>query len=394
MMAKLEEESNEKVIMEKVNYRVRWIKAQEARKRKEEEAIERERVSYAQVDWHNFVVVETVDYQPWEVGNFPPPTNPTEVGARVLMQRRIESNPPPPVKNKVDEKDATNDNTNVEDMEEGSSDEEGDMPQPIGKPLMAVDAAPAVQQPPLALPSSGNIEVRKYDPKAKKIVKPVDEQYLVSPITGEKVPASKVQEHMRIGLLDPRWVEERDKQITARATEEQVFAPGQSIENSLKHLAERRTDIFGVGEEAAQEAAIGKKMGEEERRQTEDKITWDGHSSSAEAAARAARANISLNDQIEQIHRNKGLIPDTAKESIGPQSTSSAPMPMAPPVTVVAHNVPQPVPQPPAPQVPVVPMMPVRPPPQIMQIPPQQPMYVPMPPQPAPMAPPPFSMIP
>ena len=34
----------------------------------------------------------------------------------------------------------------------------------------------------------------------------------------------------------------------------------------MKHLAERRTDIFGVGEEAAQEAAIGKKMGEEETR--------------------------------------------------------------------------------------------------------------------------------
>merc|ERR1711862_452448 len=90
--------------------------------------------------------------------------------------------------------------------------------------------------------------------------------------TGEKVPASKVQEHMRIGLLDPRWVEERDKQITARATEEQVFAPGQSIENSLKHLAERRTDIFGVGEDAAQEAGIGKrwarKIGDKPKRKS------------------------------------------------------------------------------------------------------------------------------
>jgi hypothetical protein len=28
-----------------------------------------------------------------------------------------------------------------------------------------------------------------------------------------------------------------------------VFAPGQAIESSLKQLAERRTDIFGVGEE-------------------------------------------------------------------------------------------------------------------------------------------------
>jgi hypothetical protein len=27
-----------------------------------------------------------------------------------------------------------------------------------------------------------------------------------------------------------------------------VFAPGQAIESSLKQLAERRTDIFGVGQ--------------------------------------------------------------------------------------------------------------------------------------------------
>merc|ERR1712106_951233 len=57
------------------------------------------------------------------------------------------------------------------------------------------------------------------------------------------------------------------------------------------------------------ETAIGQKMGEEEKLAGE-KVTWDGHSSSAEAAARAARANISLDDQIAQIHRQKGLIPD------------------------------------------------------------------------------------
>ena len=74
-----------------------------------------------------------------------------------------------------------------------------------------------------------------------------------------------------------------------------------------------------------------------------EKNVWDGHSSSAEAAGRAARANISLNDQIEQIHRNKGLIPDTVKENIGPQSTASGPPIMPPaPVNVVSHphNVP------------------------------------------------------
>lgn len=87
-----------------------------------------------------------------------------------------------------------------------------------------LDAAPAVMQPPPTLPAPGKVEIRKYDPKqAQAARKKTDtEEYLVSPITGEKIPASKVPEHMRIGLLDPRWVDERDKQITARATEQQV----------------------------------------------------------------------------------------------------------------------------------------------------------------------------
>ncbi len=50
-------------------------------------------VAYAQIDWHDFVVVETVDFQPNEPGNFPPPTTPEEVGARLLAQERFESNP-------------------------------------------------------------------------------------------------------------------------------------------------------------------------------------------------------------------------------------------------------------------------------------------------------------
>ena len=94
LMKKLNEEvKSEKQVRAAVKYRVAWIKHQEAKKKREEEAAERERISYAQVDWHNFVVVETVDYHPMEAGNFPPPTNPTEVGARVILQRRVETNP-------------------------------------------------------------------------------------------------------------------------------------------------------------------------------------------------------------------------------------------------------------------------------------------------------------
>lgn len=45
------------------------------------------------------------------------------------------------------------------------------------------------------------------------------------------------------------------------------------IGSSLKQLVERRTDIFGVGDE---EIVIGKKIGEEDIRKLE-KVIWDGY---------------------------------------------------------------------------------------------------------------------
>ena len=47
--------------------RVDWERHQALVKRREEEDAERERQEYAAIDWHDFSVVETIDYQPWEV---------------------------------------------------------------------------------------------------------------------------------------------------------------------------------------------------------------------------------------------------------------------------------------------------------------------------------------
>lgn len=48
-------------------------------------------MAYAQIDWHDFVVVETVDFQYGEIGHFPPPTTPDQVGVRTLMQERVDN---------------------------------------------------------------------------------------------------------------------------------------------------------------------------------------------------------------------------------------------------------------------------------------------------------------
>jgi len=70
------------VLADKVRYRVEWERHQRRIKERHEAELERERVAYAQVDWHDFVVVQTVDFQPHETASLPPPCQPKDVGAR------------------------------------------------------------------------------------------------------------------------------------------------------------------------------------------------------------------------------------------------------------------------------------------------------------------------
>ncbi|KAF4792756.1 Splicing factor 3A subunit 1 [Turdus rufiventris] len=395
LLLKLKKEAeNPKEVLDQVYYRVEWAKFQERERKKEEEEKEKERVAYAQIDWHDFVVVETVDFQPNEQGNFPPPTTPEELGARILIQERyekfgeseevemeVESDEEDEKQEKTEEPPAQLDqDTQVQDMDEGSDDE--DEGQKVPPP-------PETPMPPPLPPTPDQVIVRKdYDPKASKPLPPAPapDEYLVSPITGEKIPASKMQEHMRIGLLDPRWLEQRDRSIREKQSDDEVYAPGLDIESSLKQLAERRTDIFGV-----EETAIGKKIGEEEIQKPEEKVTWDGHSGSMARTQQAAQANITLQEQIEAIHKAKGLVPeDDSKEKIGPSKPNEIPQPPPPssasnppasaqPIT----SVPRPPTMPPpvrAAVVSAVPVMPRPPMTSVVRLPPGSVIATPMPP--------------
>uniref|UniRef100_UPI00358F1148 splicing factor 3A subunit 1-like n=1 Tax=Myxine glutinosa TaxID=7769 RepID=UPI00358F1148 len=354
LMQKLRKEAeNPKEIMDLVRYRVEWLKFQERERKKEEEEREKERVAFAQIDWHDFVVVETVDFQPHEQGHFPPPTTPDELGARILAQERYEKfgeseevemevesedemeeeedgdgendegSDKEKTKEPVGKKDGptpaarpaqppTDQDNQIQDMDEGSDEEEEEV-----AAVSRNDSLPA----PLP-PTPDQVVIRKdYDPKASRPVVPAPpvDKFFVSPITGERIPAGKIQEHMRIGLLDPHWIQERERSLREKQNEEEVFAQGRDIESSLKQLAERRTDIFGV-----EETAIGKKIGEEEIEKPEDKVTWDGHTGSMARTQQAAQASISLQEQIEAIHKAKGLVGDEeGKDKIGPSKPST-----------------------------------------------------------------------
>lgn len=368
-----EEGGGRQAILDQVQYRVDWIKYQEAQKRKEEEEIEKERVAYTQIDWHDFVVVETIDYESGESGNFPPPTTPEEVGKRVLLQDRIEDGDHMEVTSDDDDKVDTDkkDDQGVADMDEASSsssseeeasdddDESEDDEQAVVKAGDDESSDEEVEQTPAAIkpaqqqpPKHDKVIVKRdYDPKAVAVAGELSDEFLVSPITGEKIPAARVQEHMRIGLLDSRWVEQRDRQIHDKQHQTSAYAAGASIESSLKQFAERRTDIFGIGDE---ETSIGKKIGEEAK-EVDNKVVWDGHTGSIDNVTRAAKAHISIEDQINQIHAAKGLLPDEEKEKIGPKpdakpGKSKPPLPPAPPAPPPPPRQQAPPPPPPPPQ--------------------------------------------
>jgi len=114
-----------------------------------------------------------------------------------------------------------------EDSSSSSEDESEERPE-IKKPDRA--------HPSLEPISQDQVIIKKdYDPKharavVKEVTRPVGpEEYTISPITGERIPVSKLQEHMRIGLLDPRWKDQRDRQLMEKQNQESVYAPGKAI---------------------------------------------------------------------------------------------------------------------------------------------------------------------
>lgn len=96
-------------------------------------------------------------------------------------------------------------------------------------PLPPIPSEPG-PKPPLPPTAPGaNIQIRRgYDPKAPKAAAPQvqPDKFLISPITGERVPAENMAEHMKISLLDPRWREQRDRVLQEKKEQEQVFAEG------------------------------------------------------------------------------------------------------------------------------------------------------------------------
>ena len=237
-------------LFERVNNRYHWNMYQRRQRQGEEEKNERERVAYAQIDWHDFVVVETINFTEEETGFFPPPVTPQTLTARLIAQAKHEAkaNADPGEDTREVEMD---DDLLLSETAPASSRKE----QETVAPIQVIDTAPPVQE--------GDIIIRSdYDPKARPQLPPAGpgvDKFLTSPITGEIVPSQKATSHVKHLLVDAKWREAQSKLGHQQHQQVEVYAEGSQITQNLRGLAERRTDIFG-----SEETVIGRTIGEDQ----------------------------------------------------------------------------------------------------------------------------------
>ncbi|KAI3898122.1 hypothetical protein MKX03_021721 [Papaver bracteatum] len=298
-------------VLERCLHRLEWERSQEQARLKAEDEIEQERMQMAMIDWHDFVVVEAIDFVDDEDEDLPPPMTLEEVIRRSKITSMDEDVVPiEPGK----EADMEMDEEEVKLVEEGmraaSMDDNDDEKKRENK-----SAASEEPEAPMRI-------VKNWKRPEERIPAERDPtKFVVSPITGELIPISEMAEHMRISLIDPKYKEQKERMMAK--IRETTLAQDDEISRNIVGLARTRPDIFGTTEEEvsnAVKAEIEKKKEEQPKQ-----VIWDGHTGSIGRTANQAMSQ-SLEDQIE----NGNNLPGPAAPPPKPGVPSVRPLPPPP----------------------------------------------------------------
>lgn len=293
-------------VLEKAKERAEWTKYQEAQKQKAEEEAEAEKIAYAQIDWHDFVVVETVEFtEADELADLPPPISLSDLQHASLQQKAMMSLQSSQLR--IEEAMPTSDMY----MAPMSDPVVQPMPQPQQQPMYptAMDtSSDAVNtQPPAAEPAKpetpknappSQMKIRQdYVPRAAAAAASRrGQQMALCPNCHQQIPVNELEEHMRIELLDPRWKEQRARAEARFAT---TNLNSNDAANNLKRLASARADLFDDAGQGISE--------EEQERRKRAATGWDGSKESREDAVRRA-ANVNVQEQIRAIHEKQNAL--------------------------------------------------------------------------------------
>ncbi|KAI9294515.1 hypothetical protein K502DRAFT_324804 [Neoconidiobolus thromboides FSU 785] len=253
-------------IMQRVMERVRYSIYQQEESKKEAEREDKERAAFASIDWHDFVIVQTLEFTSFDKKSDLPGPESIEsiISASQAAKKAAEMSKG---LQEMEALDIENKNTNENIQKIQNNIENNELPTP----------PPTFNNPTTNVPtmSTNNVPIkirRDYVPKIG-VNRNNGEDTQVCPICNLKIPKSEIDEHIRIEKLDPKW--KAQKEINeARNRDSNLLRDTTDVSNNLKKLAGYRSDLFG-----SDEIGIGKKLEEDvERRKLaeKDKVKYDG----------------------------------------------------------------------------------------------------------------------
>ena len=309
--------------LERARLRAEWKKYQEAQKVRKEELEQAEKLAFAQIDWHDFVVVGTIDFtEADEQVDLPAPTTLNDIQSASLEQKAAFA---APVDRQLEEAMPedfaylANQTANVPTPQPPPPTTQMSPPQmpyqPSPQPTMSPNqfAPPPqasdpeeqariaerqaeqarAQQAQAAAKGQGPMRIRNdYVPRAMQNRR-TNVQTVLCPICSQQIPSDEYEKHVKIEQMDPRWREQtRIAQQRSATTNLSTI----DVANNLKRLASKRSDVF--------DPVTGQAVSEEElsRRKRVEMSSYDGQSQPA------PQANKSMNvqDQIRQLQSKYG----------------------------------------------------------------------------------------
>jgi splicing factor 3A subunit 1 len=218
-MKKLQDGLERMNILDRCVYKLEFMRREQEKKDQEAAETDAERIALAQIDWYDFIIVETITFD----------DEAEEEEAATQAQRQQQ-----------EEEEEEDMDVDMEEEEEEEDNEEN-------KPQIKV----VENYVPLASSSrAGTIST------AANVVVPMMN------VDGKAVPTSEANEHMRILLMNPKWREETQRHLEKQ--KDSSFAAGDAIAENLKRFATKRSDIFtSSAEEEARLLQHQKKIAEE-----------------------------------------------------------------------------------------------------------------------------------
>jgi len=281
--------ANPAEFLDKAMSRFAWDEQEEQQRVSKEEAEKEEKDQMGMIDWHDFVVVETIEFTaedgnialaaPLDVSTGAPQglPMPLDGGGKgtVTQEARIEK--PKGVEEEDREEAAADVDKEKKEKEEKEEKEEIDKEEKEKEreqrekekaerdrereerekeerereePAMP-EEDPVELEPEIPLPLfDPEMKVRKDYVRHKKTAA----QRLMQrcPITGQLIPAEEMSNHLKVLLLDPKWKNQKDA-LVERARKESAFAD--DVEANLASFVAKRPDLFGSVDEQIREAA-------------------------------------------------------------------------------------------------------------------------------------------